>query len=211
MTELARPTLSATGLECIRNENILFSNLGFELSGGELLQVEGPNGSGKTSLLRMLCGLAQPSEGMIFWNGNSIQEYYTEYLQQVSYVGHKNGIKAELTVLENLHIAQELLESHNGFSPEQALQRFGLRGYEDVLTGKLSSGQRRRVALSRLLFSNTRLWVLDEPFTSIDEAGKQLIKQIIETQLADGGMIIIATHEPIGITQFKVNRIWIKK
>jgi heme exporter protein A len=211
MTGHSKSTLSATGLECVRNEVVLFSGLGFNLPAGELLQVEGPNGSGKTSLLRILCGLSQPEEGTVFWNENDIQEYSTEYLQQVSYVGHKNGIKSELTALENLNVAQELLESQNGVSPEKALQRFGVKGYEDILTGKMSSGQRRRVALSRLLFSNANLWVLDEPFTSIDEEGKQLIKKIIETQLEKDGMVIIATHEPIEITNFKMNKIWLKK
>ena len=136
--------------------------------------------------------------------------YYADYLHQVSYVGHKNGIKSELTVSENLNVAKELLKSHNGFSPEKAMHRFGLKGYEDTLAGKLSSGQRRRVALSRLLFSNARLWVLDEPFTSIDEEGKQLIKQVIEAHLESGGMVIVATHEPIKITNFKLNVLLLK-
>ncbi|MFQ5661535.1 MAG: ATP-binding cassette domain-containing protein, partial [Gammaproteobacteria bacterium] len=110
MSDSTVPVLSVKGLECVRNDIVLFSGLDFRLAGGELLQITGANGSGKTSLLRIICGLAQPSEGAVYWNARDIQEYNAEYSREISYIGHYNGIKAELTPQENLNIAQVLCQ-----------------------------------------------------------------------------------------------------
>jgi len=178
---------------------VLFSGLSISVSDGEVLQIKGPNGSGKTSLLRILCGLAAPNEGTVYWNDRDIREYNGEYVENVSYVGHHNGIKKELTPYENLQVSNALSTSTNGSSPEQALEQFGLFGYEDTPVRKLSSGQQRRVALSRLLLTHARLWILDEPFTSVDDAGRKFIADVLKTHMDRGGMLLLVSHEPVVI------------
>ncbi len=199
--------LRAQNLECIRNDMELFSGLDLSVQGGELLQVVGPNGSGKTSLLRIVCGLAVANEGSVYWNDKNIQEFNAEYLKEICYVGYHNGIKAYLSPLENLNIARVMTVPCEDVSPSQALKRFGLTGYEDIPVRKLSSGQRRRVALSRLLLTQARLWVLDEPFTALDDNGKQIIRNMIESHVNDGGMLILASHEPIEFSNCNTNSI----
>lgn len=207
MIEHSTPTLRTERLECIRNDMQLFSGLDFQLAVGQLLQVVGPNGSGKTSLLRIICGLALPHDGTVYWNDKDIQQFNGEFLREISYVGYQNGIKVELSPLENLNIAQVLKVARDEISPTQVLKQFGLQGYEDIPVRKLSSGQRRRVALSRLLLIKARLWVLDEPFTALDDDGKQIIKNMIETHVNKGGMLILASHEPIEFSNCNTNKI----
>lgn len=207
MIDHSTPTLRTERLECIRNDMQLFSGLDFQLAVGQLLQVVGPNGSGKTSLLRIICGLALPHDGTVYWNDKDIQQFNGEFLREISYVGYQNGIKDELSPLENLNIAQVLKVARDEISPTQVLKQFGLQGYEDIPVRKLSSGQRRRVALSRLLLIKARLWVLDEPFTALDDDGKQIIKNMIETHVNKGGMLILASHEPIEFSNCKTNKI----
>ena len=192
--------LKAEGLECIRNDMVLFQNLSLAVASGEVLQIKGPNGCGKTSLLRILCGLALPNEGAVYWNDKDIREYNGEYVQHVNYVGHYNGIKVELTPSENLHVSNALSTTRNGSSPEQALQQFGLYGYEDTPVRKLSSGQKRRVALARLLLTHAHLWILDEPFTSVDDAGRKFIADVLKSHMDAGGILILVSHEPVSIS-----------
>jgi len=199
--------LRAEGLECIRNDMVLFQNLSLAVASGEVLQVKGPNGCGKTSLLRILCGLAQPNEGMVYWNDKDIQGYNGEYVQHVNYVGHHNGIKVELTPAENLRVSNALSTTRNGTTPEQALKQFGLYGYEDTPVRKLSSGQKRRVALSRLLLTHASLWILDEPFTSVDDAGRKFIADVLKAHMEAGGMLILVSHEPVYISGVKFREL----
>ena len=206
MTE-PRSTLSADKLECVRNDMVLFSDLALSVSSGEVLQVVGPNGCGKTSLLRILCGLATPNEGSVYWNDRSIHEYNGEYIKNVSYVGHHNGIKVELTPAENLQVSNALSSTQNGMSAAEALKQFGLYGYEDTPVGKLSSGQKRRVALSRLLLTHAHLWILDEPFTSVDGEGRKFIADVLKTHMKSGGMLVLVSHEPVEIPEADIKKL----
>ncbi len=200
-------SLEAIRLECTRNDLILFSNLDFHIEAGEILQVHGANGSGKTSLLRILCGLALPNAGEVFWIGSNIQDLRSGYLRELNYIGHSNGIKAELTPLENIIAIQALTVQQNNISHLQALEQMGIVEFKDIPVRKLSSGQRRRVALSRLLVTQASLWILDEPFTALDESGKQLTHQLIEKHTQDKGITVIVTHEDLNIPENKIKKL----
>jgi heme exporter protein A len=200
-------SLVAEGLSCLRNEDLLFEGISFNLSSGEVLQIEGANGSGKTSLLRILCGLAFPEEGKVSWNNQDIQDIRSEYAQDMHYIGHTNGIKAELTPMENLVVAQSLTIPRQGCSCEEALAQLGVEELADMPVRKLSSGQRRRVALSSLLISEARLWLMDEPFTSLDDSSRLLVKKMIETHANTGGLAVIVTHDALELPNIPFKKI----
>ena len=190
-----------------RGDTVLFSELSLELAAGQLLEVVGRNGSGKTTLLRIACGFIVPDAGEILWRGRNIHAYSGEYLHDVSYVGHLNGIKLGLTPLENLSVDYALSACADDASLPQVLERFGLARYRDVPAQKLSSGQRRRLALARLPVSGTRLWLLDEPYNSLDEEGKQLMGELLSRHLAAGGAAIMASHEFTPIDNVSIKRL----
>ncbi len=188
--------LAVDDLACSRGDRRLFSNLHLELTAGQLLHVTGPNGCGKTTLLRSLCTLFEPQEGEIRWNGENVRKLGEEYCREVIYLGHLNGIKNELTGAENLHIAATLDGAR--LSQDQvwdALERIGLAGYEELPVKVLSQGQKRRVALARLLLSAACIWVLDEPFTALDVAAVELMGTLIDSHLDSGGLVILTTHQ----------------
>jgi len=200
--------LEVVDLECVRGDRRLFTNLSFSLSKGELLYLYGHNGSGKTTLMRAVCGLLHPTEGEIRWDGEPIRELSEEYTREVLYIGHKNGIKDDLTALENLRILSTLDGVH--MTEEQAwdaLERIGLRGFEDLPTTVLSQGQKRRVALARLLAHQAKLWILDEPFTALDRAAVELLQQVIREHLEQGGMAFLTTHQEVELTEGQVKRL----
>lgn len=161
--------LEASNLECVRGERSLFAGVGFRLDGGEMLYVQGKNGSGKTSLLRMLCALTPAASGEIRWRGGPIGKLGEEFRSELCYLGHQNAIKEELTPLENLlssaRLAQEALDEDAALD---ALALVGLRGREDLACRYLSQGQKRRAALARLVNEKRALWVLDEPYVALD-------------------------------------------
>lgn len=173
---------------------------------GTFVQLTGPNGSGKTSLLRILCGLLAPAEGEVRWQGADIRSLGEDYFTDVTYLGHRPGVKDELSALENLKISNALngveVTTENALS---ALQRMGLAGRESLPARFLSEGQRRRVALARLLLCSTRLWLLDEVMTSLDKSAVGLVRSLIEDHLNHGGIAIVATHQDLelstGVTQ----------
>ena len=192
--------LEVKELACTRGEQLLFESVSFNLAAGELLQVQGPNGSGKTTLLRALCGFIQPTIGAVRWRDENISELGEEYLSEIIYLGHLNAIKDELNPLENLCISSEL----SGYSVSigkgmAVLKRMGLRGRETFPVKALSQGQRRRVALARLLVSNAPLWILDEPLTALDVGAVTLIQEMIEVHLGKRGMVIFTTHQPLQV------------
>lgn len=192
--------LEVSNLACSRGDHRLFAGLNFSLHPGQIMQVQGANGSGKTSLLRALCGFLMPDEGDITWRGESIRELDEEYFAEMLYLGHLNAIKDELSGLENLRISAGL--SGIGLDEKEAvaaLRRMGLRGRERLPTKVLSQGQRRRVALARLLASDAKLWILDEPLTALDVGAVALIQELVAEHLAKQGMVIFTTHQPLQV------------
>jgi heme exporter protein A len=192
--------LEARDLECVRGERRLFAGLGFSLKAGELLQVRGPNGSGKTSLLRMLCGLLPPAHGEIRWRGAPLKEMAEDFYREVAYLGHLPALKDELTAEENLRIASGLegVEIDRG-ETWAALKRMGLAGRELLPAKVLSAGQRRRVALARLLVCGAALWVLDEPLTALDKSAVALMQSLLLEHLTRGGVAVITTHQDLDL------------
>lgn len=195
------PTLSFSKLGCTRGGRRLFENVDCELTAGQWLYVAGANGVGKTSLLRMVCGLATIESGDILWNNTPIHSQSEAYRQDLCYLGHLNALQESMTVDENLAFRAAL----GGIAPDptktnEVLGRFGLRGRGKHLVRHLSQGQKRRVALSRLALSPARLWVLDEPYVAMDEAGVQLLADLIAQHLSEGGLAVLTSHQrvPIG-------------
>lgn len=180
----------------MRDDRTLFESLDFSLRGGELLLLEGRNGCGKTSLLRILCGIRLQDEGEILWCGDSSEKLGATFHEHIVYVGHHDGMKRELTPRENLRFARALGRPSR-IDIDAALDRMNLYGFEDVITRSLSAGQQRRLALSRLLVTDAELWILDEPFTSLDVRGIALFESIMAEHVANGGMIIMTSHHSL--------------
>ena len=190
--------LEVRGLECVRGDHRLFTDLSFSLQGGELLRLRGSNGSGKTSLLRILCGLLEQAKGEVLWKGENIHVQRDEFNAELLYLGHLNGIKSELTGFENLRISHTLRgETPTDDQIYDALGQIGLAGREDLPTQVLSQGQKRRVALARLLLSDAALWVLDEPFTALDVDAVAQLGKLIEAHLQKGRMVVYTTHQEV--------------
>ena len=192
--------LEISKLACARGDHQLFSDLSFSLSAGDLLQVQGANGSGKTTLLRTLCGFMMPVAGEIRWRGENIRNLDEEYFSEIIYLGHLNAIKDELNALENLRISTGLAGcAVDDKQVVAALRRMGLRGRETLPVKVLSQGQRRRVALARLLLGSFPLWILDEPLTALDVSAVGLMQELIGEHLANNGMVIYTTHQPLEV------------
>jgi heme exporter protein A len=203
------PLLRAAGLACVRGERRLFSDVSFALPAGTLVQVSGPNGSGKTSLLRIICGLLAPATGEVSWNGRPIRELGENYHASLAYVGHLNAVKDELDAKENLAMAAQLAGlPANAHAIADALGEFGLAGSEHLPCKLLSQGQKRRAALARLVLCGDRtLWVLDEPFAALDAVGFGRTRSLIEGHLARGGVAVLSTHQEVGLPATSVQRI----
>lgn len=205
---LSEALLQVEQLACRRGERLLFKQLDFSLNAGELLFIEGHNGCGKTTLLKTLANLRQVDEGEIRWQQTPIRQLGETYRQQLAWLGHHNGIKADLSALENLRIYCRL----RGLSVSeedlwQALDNIGLYGYEDLPTQVLSQGQKRRVALSAFLVNPATLWILDEPFAALDVAAVDQLQAILQQHLANQGMIILTTHQEVALTTGVAKRL----
>lgn len=186
--------LQGIGLSCIRDDRELFTDLTFSLQSTQILLLEGKNGSGKTSLLRIVCGFREPDAGEVRWGDEAIND--SSYYADMAYVGHLDGVKKELTVLENLKVSLALGIAGQ-YSIAEALIKVHLQGYDDVLVQALSAGQKRRLSLARLLITHNVLWILDEPFTSLDKQGIALIELLMTEHCAGGGMIVLTSHHDI--------------
>lgn len=198
--------LEAAHLTCQRGERTLFTNLSFTLGTGELLQIAGPNGSGKTSLLKLLCGLSPPFAGEIRWRGAPARG--EDFRRQLFYLGHQHAVKEELSALENLQISAELAdEALSDVEALDALDRMGLAGREHLPAKVLSQGQKRRVALARLLVSKAPLWILDEPLTALDTAAVDLIQARLAAHLANQGSVVLTTHQALQVPGITPRRI----
>jgi heme exporter protein A len=197
-------SLRVNNLQCIRDDRVLFDRLHFTVNTGQLLQIEGANGTGKTSLLRILCGLMLPTEGQIFWGEQDIEHVKAQYWENLLYIGHHNGIKGDLTPLENLTLARALGSCATEVTLEDALAYMGLRGFEDVPTRTLSAGQQRRVALARLLLTQAPLWILDEPFTALDKKAILHFENLLDTHAHQGGMAILTSHHTVNCRHAKI-------
>ena len=192
--------LEASKLECVRGERRLFAGVSFRLDGGEMLYLQGRNGSGKTSLLRMLCGMTPAASGEVRWRGKPIDKLGEEFRSELCYLGHQNAIKEELTPLENLlsaaRLAQEALDEDSALD---ALEQVGLHGREDLACRYLSQGQKRRAALARLVHEKRALWILDEPYVALDPAAVKFVAGLVGAHLQRGGLALLTTHQAVAI------------
>ncbi|WP_129991738.1 cytochrome c biogenesis heme-transporting ATPase CcmA [Rahnella sp. CFA14(1/10)] len=192
----------AFNLSCVRDERTLFSGLSFTIEPGDMVQIEGRNGAGKTSLLRILAGLSSPDAGEVRWQGVSTRRQRDIFHQQLLYLGHQPGVKSVLTAFENLafYLSVNGPTVKGNASAEaiyQALENVGLLGYEDVTVAQMSAGQQRRVALARLWLSDASLWILDEPLTAIDKQGVATLITLFEQHAQQGGMVLLTTHQDL--------------
>jgi heme exporter protein A len=193
--------LIVSELACERGGRVLFSGMGFAVQSGGAALLTGPNGAGKTSLLSILAGLSKPLSGEARLEDARGEE--AELSEEAHLIGHRDGLKSQLLVSENLGFSQALLGSPS-LSPKSALAALGLEHVLDLPCAYLSAGQRRRVALARLLVSRRPLWLLDEPAAALDSASRALLTRLMGEHLAAGGLVVAATHEPLGIQAMEI-------
>lgn len=193
----ATPFLQATALACERDGRMLFENLDLHLHAGDMLQISGPNGCGKTSLLRLLCGLMQPTAGQVVLDAQPVGRGPAAPGSKLLWIGHAPALKDGLTPLENLSWLSALHQPADADAIATALDAVGLAGFEDVPCHTLSAGQQRRVALARLYLPGPPLWLLDEPFTALDRQGIEQLEKHLAEHCEHGGMIVMTTHHSL--------------
>ncbi len=199
-----RTMLSVDALFCERADRVLFRELDFSIKEGQVLQIKGSNGSGKTTLLRILCGLNEGYEGAIYWYGEPIGGKVEEYYSSLAYIGHRIGVNKVLTPKENLRWTCSLQQVVADEELYEALDKVGLRGFEESQCFTLSAGQQQRVSLAKLLISDTKLWVLDEPFTTLDADGVKQLEDLLRDHADKGGAVLITTHHNLSVTDLQV-------
>lgn len=198
--------LETRNLSCNRNDRLLFEQLDITLEAGQMLVVEGPNGCGKTSLLRILTGLRLADGGEVLWRGEPIDRLAGDYYEQVNYVGHHDGVKHELSCLENLRLARAM-GVPSKIDLDDVLEQVNLYAYGETEVGSMSAGQKRRLALARLIATDSMLWILDEPFTSLDKASMSMFAALFERHLERAGLIIMTSHHDISLPHHPLRRL----
>ena len=197
---LPSPQLEARDIACLRGETLLFESVSFSVFPGEALQIEGANGSGKTSLLRILAGLGSSLDGEVLWRGTNIHHQRGQYLSELAYLGHNLGFKPDLTATENLRFGAALfgLDSSEE-SIDQTLLDMGLSEQKELPLRVLSAGQKQRLAMARISLSRAHLWILDEPFTALDGRGIATVVRLIEQHLQQEGLVVLTSHQTFDI------------
>ncbi|HXQ30847.1 MAG TPA: cytochrome c biogenesis heme-transporting ATPase CcmA [Steroidobacteraceae bacterium] len=207
MADTADAALEAENLHLWRGTRHVLRGLSFRAGAGESLHVRGPNGCGKTSLLRTLAGFLWPEEGRLVWNGRAITDDRDGYAAELAYLGHENALKADLTPLENLQYATRLRHPTGTEAIAAVLERLEVTDQSHLPVRVLSAGQRRRVAMARVLLARARLWLLDEPFTNLDWTGVRDLSAIVARHVADGGIVILTAHAEIDLPGTALRRL----
>jgi heme exporter protein A len=200
-----KAVLAGAGLTLWRGTRCLFESLSFLLPAGAALLIEGPNGAGKTTLLRVIAGLTMPESGNITWQGSSLVKQVQAGRLSLAFSGHALGLKSELTTRENLHFFARLTGRPARMA--EILEATGLRDCADLDVRLLSAGQKRRAALARVLLSDASLWLLDEPQTNLDAAGRLYLEQAISAHIASGGTLVVAAHQPLDFGVAAITRL----
>lgn len=197
--------LEARAISCVRGERELFSGLHLQVFAGQCLHIRGENGVGKTSLLRLLTGLASPDSGEVLWNGHPIKKEASEYHSKLLFLGHRDALKEDLSAIENLRMYTAIdgiaLSEQDAFS---ALWRFGLKGREDLPVNYLSAGQKKRVLMARMVTRRAQVWILDEPFNALDSHAAQELQGLIAEHLEGNGLVLLTSHQPLAIPGLRV-------
>lgn len=187
--------LEARAINCWRGDRHILRDVSFALRAGEFLKITGPNGVGKTTLLRIVCGLLPAESGVVEWHGRPMRGTSDEFHAEMAYLGHLNSLKADLTARENLRFLAGLRQDLAPSEVDGALDRVGILSRGDLPARSLSAGQKRRLALARLLLADATLWVLDEPVTNLDTAGIELVEALVREHIGGGGMALAAAHQ----------------
>ncbi|MCG8378193.1 MAG: cytochrome c biogenesis heme-transporting ATPase CcmA [Proteobacteria bacterium] len=199
--------LSTENLSYEINDKLILQGISFSIQSGQVLFIEGENGSGKTTLLRIISGLMQADEGHINWNGKTIEDERIEYNQQLTYLGHSTGVKAELSALENINFFSALSGLAQKENPQEAIKRVGLDSYQNTLGRHLSYGQQRRIALTRLMMEPSQLWILDEPFAGLDKKMIHDLQSLFVKHVNEGGLLVLTSHQHIELDRVETLRI----
>ena len=199
-----REVLKAEQLFCERDDRVLFRELSFSARAGEVIQIKGSNGSGKTTLLRVICGLNDNYHGTLKWFNEPIEDNQDDFYSSLIYLGHQVGVNKVLTPVENLRWSVGLREKVKSEAIYQALAEIGLRGFEDSQCFSLSAGQQQRVSLSKLLLGTAVIWILDEPFTTLDVDGVQLLEKLLGDHARKGGVALVTTHHELSLPDLKI-------
>ncbi len=201
--------LSAHQLSCVRQDRVLFEQLDLQLHAGEVLQIAGKNGAGKSSLLRLLAGLAEPDDGDIRYQQVPLLQSADDYAENLCFIGHLAGVQPQLTALENLAFWRACF-ALTPVDDWALLAQLGLAGLEDIPCQQLSAGQQRRVSLARLWLTKAQIWILDEPFTALDQSAIAALTRCIATHCETGGAVLLTSHQPVQVPGHPVRQFMLE-